>query len=87
MHNISNLFLPSAMAQESLLSLGRKGMYVAAGSACTSGQTKGSHVISEIYGNDRAERSIRISVKGEEWVDFPMKNFLAVIEGLKLDPS
>lgn len=60
--NTLNIFLPNHTAKSFLLNLGRAGVMVSTGSACTSGFDRPSHVIETLYGHDRALSSIRLSI-------------------------
>lgn len=58
---ILNLYFPSKTSQELLIYLDQKGIAVSAGSACKSRANKPSYVISNIFGQERAQRSLRFS--------------------------
>jgi len=60
--NTLNIFLPNRTAKSVLLNLGRAGVMVSTGSACTSGSDRPSYVIENLYGYERALSSVRISI-------------------------
>jgi cysteine desulfurase len=61
--NTSNIGLPGVPAETQVMTLDLSGVLVSAGSACSSGKVKSSHVLSAMYGDDPiAGQAIRVSL-------------------------
>lgn len=60
--NTLNLFIPGRTAKSVLLNCGGAGVLISTGSACTSGYDRPSYVIESLYGGERAQSSVRISI-------------------------
>lgn len=77
-YKILNLYFPTKTSQELLLYLDSKGIAVSAGTACKSRANEPSYIVSEIYGKERSNRSLRFSfgiyTKKQE-VDYLFKCF------------
>ena len=74
--NTSSLCFPGVDAKRLMLALGRRGIMVSTGSACTSGTEKPSYVISSFAGADAARATLRIS--------FPFDAAIRTIDATKL---
>lgn len=79
---IISLYFPKKESQEILFYLDQKGISVSQGTACMSRAVDPSYVVKEIFGSERAKRSIRISFgifNSKEDIDYLfdiLKNFL-----------
>ncbi|MGX7111264.1 cysteine desulfurase family protein [Gemella cuniculi] len=71
--NILNIYFKNIEAQRLITYLDANNIYISGGSACNSGNIKGSRIIKEMYGIDRASHSVRISIGfdiNKEMIDF-----------------
>ena len=60
--NILNIYFKNIEAQRLITYLDAQSIYISGGSACSSGNIKGSRIIKEMYDIERAAHSVRISV-------------------------
>ncbi|CAD2076246.1 cysteine desulfurase family protein [Phocicoccus pinnipedialis] len=60
--HIINIYLPFVTTDIMLTRLDLKDVYVSGGSACNAGTVQPSHVITDMYDENRANRSIRVSL-------------------------
>lgn len=60
--NILNIYFKNIEAQRLITYLDAQSIYISGGSACSSGNVKGSRIIAEMYNIERAAHSVRISV-------------------------
>ena len=60
--NILNFYFKNIEAQRLITYLDAQSIYISGGSACSSGNIKGSRIIKEMYDIERAAHSVRISV-------------------------
>ena len=60
--NILNIYFKNVEAQRLITYLDARDIYISGGSACSSGNIKGSRIITEMYNIERAAHSVRISV-------------------------
>ena len=60
--NILNIYFKNIEAQRLITYLDAQSIYISGGSACSSGNIKGSRIIAEMYNIERAAHSVRISV-------------------------
>ena len=60
--NILNIYFKNIEAQRLITYLDAQSIYISGGSACSSGNIKGSRIITEMYNIERAAHSVRISV-------------------------
>ncbi len=67
--NTLNLFIPGRTAKSVLLNCGGAGVLISTGSACTSGYDRPSYVIESLYGSERAQSSVRISIGPDTVLD------------------
>ena len=77
--NTSNIYLGEINSSQVMLQLSSKGISVATGSACQSGNTRPSHVISEMVSEDHAASSLRISL-GPSTSEHEIKQLLMAFE-------
>lgn len=71
--NIINLYFKNIQAQRLITYLDVNNIYISGGSACSSGNIKGSKIISNMFDENRAEHSVRISIgfdTTQEMIDF-----------------
>ena len=84
--HILNIYLPFVKSKFLLTYLDMNEICVSAGSACTAGSLKPSHVIENMYDSNRAESSIRISFGYEntkEEIDILINRLLDIQERIK----
>mgnify|MGYP001689892235 CR=1 FL=1 len=74
--NILNIYFKNIEAQRLITYLDAQSIYISGGSACSSGNIKGSRIITEMYDINRASHSVRISVG----FDITKENIDEVIE-------
>ena len=60
--NIMNIYFKKIESQRLITYLDSLNIYISGGSACSSGNIKGSRIITEMYDIERASHSVRISV-------------------------
>ena len=60
--NILNIYFKNIEAQRLITYLDARDIYISGGSACSSGNIKGSRIITEMYNIERAAHSVRMSV-------------------------
>lgn len=60
--NILNIYFKNIEAQRLITYLDAQSIYISGGSACSSGNIKGSRIITEMHNIERAAHSVRISV-------------------------
>lgn len=60
--NILNIYFPNIQAQRLITYLDINNIYISGGSACSSGNIKGSKIITEMYDEEHAAHSVRISL-------------------------
>ena len=60
--NILNVYFKNIEAQRLITYLDAQSIYISGGSACSSGNIKGSRIIKEMYDIERAAHSVRISI-------------------------
>lgn len=60
--NIINIYFKNIESQRLITYLDANDVYISGGSACSSGNIKGSKIITQMYDIDRASHSVRISV-------------------------
>lgn len=60
--NIMNIYFKKIESQRLITYLDSLNIYISGGSACSSGNIKGSRIITEMYNIERASHSVRISV-------------------------
>nr|WP_040407946.1 cysteine desulfurase family protein [Allofustis seminis] len=79
--HIINLYFPNKLAEQLLIQLDLKQIAVSAGSACTAGSIKPSHVLQSMYGDqsDRLMHSIRVSM-GAFTTEKDIKDFVKVLK-------
>ena len=74
--NILNIYFPNLEAQRLITYLDINGIYISGGSACNSGNIKGSEIIKAMFDEKRAENSVRISLgfkTTKEMIDFTVE--------------
>ena len=60
--NIMNIYFKKIESQRLITYLDSLNIYISGGSACSSGNIKGSRIITEMYDIERASHSVRISI-------------------------
>lgn len=60
--NILNIYFPNIESQRLITYLDINNIFISGGSACSSGSIKGSKIITNMYSQERAVNSVRISV-------------------------
>ena len=60
--NIMNIYFKKIESQRLITYLDSLNIYISGGSACSSGNIKGSRIITEMYNIERASHSVRISI-------------------------
>ncbi|MBF0713321.1 cysteine desulfurase [Gemella sp. GH3] len=60
--NILNIYFKNIEAQRLITFLDANNIFISGGSACSSGSFKGSRIIASMYNDERAEKSVRISI-------------------------
>lgn len=84
--HIVNIYLPFVTTDIMLTRLDLKDVYVSGGSACNAGTVQPSHVITEMYGEKRANQSIRVSLNymtTEDEIKGAAQVFSEIYESLK----
>lgn len=84
--HIVNIYLPFVTTDIMLTRLDLKDVYVSGGSACNAGTVQPSHVITEMYGEKRANQSIRVSfsyMTTEDEIKGAAQVFSEIYESLK----
>lgn len=77
--NILNLYFHNITSQRLITYLDVNNIYISGGSACSSGNIKASKVITSMYSEKRAEKSVRISIgfnTTKEMIDITVKKIM-----------
>ena len=84
--NIMNIYFKKIESQRLITYLDALAIYISGGSACSSGNIKGSRIITEMYDIERASHSVRISIGFDitkEALDFVIDKIVRLENRLK----
>lgn len=80
--HILNIYLPFVKSDFLLTYLDLNGVCASAGSACTAGSLESSYVVADIYGQERADHSVRFSFGFDNSLE-DVKTTVSLIKGLQ----
>ena len=84
--NILNIYFKNIEAQRLITYLDARDIYISGGSACSSGNIKGSRIITEMYNIERAAHSVRMSVgfdTSKELIDEVVEKIVTLEQRIK----